>query len=147
NLRLRALSVTPLEAEFAYLAGRSMGVYANLYLLHTKWVRWHVIDPGVYWNWAGAPLNNPEFQRGYDLSFGTGLEVKTWRNAVVYANARWYFPDPVAAVKEAKRRGQVAGDDGQGVGNGVDAAVNFVKDTYLSAARDWHLTIGAMWFF
>ena len=147
NLRLRAISVTPLEFEFTYLAGRGLAMNLNLYLLHTKWVKWHFIDPGVYLAVGTGMINNPELKRAYDLSFGTGLEVKTWRNIVVYANARWYLPDPAATLKEAKRRGQEAGNANQNFGSGIDSAMNFAKDTYLGALKDWHLTVGAMWFF
>jgi len=147
NLRLRALSVTPLELETQYLAARGLGVQVNVYVLHTKWVKWSLVNPGAYFPLGTKMINNAELKRTYDLSVGTGLEVKTWRKIVVFASARWYLPDPAATAKEAKWRGENAGNADESFGNGLDAVTNFAKDTYLGAAKDWHLTVGAMWFF
>lgn len=147
DLRLRALSVTPLELNVSYLADHGMGFNLNLYLIHTKWVKWHFIDPGVYLPLGTTMVNNTDLRRKYDLSFGTGIEVKTWRKIVVYANARWYLPDPATALGEAKRRGENAGNADKSFGDGIDTTMDCVKDTYLRAAKDWHLTVGAMWFF
>lgn len=147
NLRLRALSVTPLELEMQYLAPRGLGAQVNVYILHTKWVKWSLVNPGVYFPVGTKMINNKELKRTYDLSVGTALEVKTWRNLVAFVSARWYLPDPSAVASEAKRRGEKAGNADQSFGSGIDTTIDFVKDTYLRSAKDWHITAGAMWFF
>jgi hypothetical protein len=105
------------------------------------------VNPGAYFPLGTEMINNAELKRIYDLSVGTAIEVKTWRKITAFVSARWYLPDPAAAAKEAKRRGEASGKADQNFGSGIDTTMDFVKDTYLRAAKDWHLTVGAMWFF
>ncbi len=142
RINARALSITPLEIDFTYYLGRGVSTQFNLYLIHTKWVKWHFGDLGVYIPLGTKVFNSPEITRDYDVVAGTGLEVKLWQGLVGYVISRWYFPDPVKVVRTLQDK-QIKGEFGEQT---YDTAVE-VKKILTSTGYDWHLLVGLSWIF
>jgi len=152
TIKMRGLSVTPLELQYSYILNHGHEVSMNLYILHTKYFKLHLIDPGIL---LGKTLSGVDVGQQYDISLGGGIEATIWRRLVIFANARVYLPDPNAASKYIDNQTQQAGESTAGQTSDINqiydasqkAAYNSVNDIYGKALRNYRLIFGAMWFF
>ncbi len=152
TLKMRGLSVTPLEMQYSYILNHGQEVNVNLYVLHTKYFKLHLIDPGIF---LGKTLSGVDIGQSYDISLGAGIEITIWRRLVVFGGARVYLPDPDKASKLINDRTKSVGensaqqtsDPNQVYDAAKGAAYNSVNDIYGAAVRNYVINFGAMWFF
>ncbi|MCL5733445.1 MAG: hypothetical protein M1334_02135 [Patescibacteria group bacterium] len=151
TIKARALSVTPLELQYSYIFGAGQEANINLYLLHTKWFKLHLIDPGVF---MGKTMSGVDIGQQYDISAGGGIEATVWRRLVVFANVRVYLPDPGSASKIIDNQTKTSGEStatqtnnpNQIYDSAKNAAYSSVSDIYGKALNHYQISFGVMWF-
>lgn len=152
TLKMRGLSVTPLELQYSYILGHGQEADINLYVLHTKYFKMHLIDPGIF---LGKTLSGVDIGQNYDISFGGGVEITIWKRLVIFGSVRVYLPDPGAASKLIDSQTKSAGENSsaqtnnpnQIYDNAKGVAYNSVNDIYGAALRNYKMSFGVMWFF
>ncbi len=83
--------------ELAFVAPGGLSATLLVDAVRTRYVRVHLIDPGVVWNLLG-PVSVARAPRSADIVLGAGVDVFVTRGLTLTASWRMYFPEPVATI-------------------------------------------------
>lgn len=93
ELDLRAPKI-PIGVTYKHYFTAGLEIYLKIYAIEKKYIRWHVLDPGIYFLMGTSPFTVRDIvdERGTDITFGTGIEVMPWKNLVISLSLRWFLP-------------------------------------------------------
>jgi hypothetical protein len=95
DLRIKRI---PIEMTYKYyFAGNMPGgleTYLKIYAVEKKHIRWHILDPGIYFRMGTEPISvrDVTIDRGTDITFGTGVDIMPWKNLCISLSVRWFLP-------------------------------------------------------
>ncbi len=88
---------SPFGLELSFVAPGGLGATLLVDAVRTRYVRVHLIDPGVVWNLLG-PVSVGRVSRSADLVLGAGVDVFLTKDLTLTVNWRMYFPEPIGTI-------------------------------------------------
>ena len=97
--RLRIPTYSPLGLEASVVLPSGAGVNTVLDLFHTKNVRVHLLDLGVFRTFL-RPVSVQRIDRAWDVTAGGGCDIRIAPNGWATADIRVFMPEPLKLITD-----------------------------------------------
>jgi hypothetical protein len=153
----------PLELNPRYYFSRGLELSFKIHVIQKKHLRWHIIDPGVYFLMGTTPLSVADVkkERDMDISLGTGIDIFPYKNLAISFNLRWFLPGISAAyaaggdaaikytvenfkIEPDKTLEEIIRENGE---KAFEIASKKTREMYIKALKEPQIQLVLTWFF